>query len=115
MTKLFAALILSFGLLRAADITGAWSAQVETDAGGGTPAFVFKQAGDQLTGTYTGTFGKSELKGTVKGDDVVFTFTIDAGGQTAKVEYKGKIDGGKMSGTVVFGDLAKGTWKAQKN
>ena len=115
MKRLFLAGILSAALLLAADITGTWSAQVETDMGSGTPTFTFKQSGDQLSGTYKGNFGEQKLTGTVKDNDVEFSFTIDAGGQTAKAAYKGKIDGASMSGSVVFGDLAKGTWKAKKS
>ena len=115
MKRLILTGILSAALLLAADITGTWSAEVETDMGSGTPAFAFKQTGGQLTGTYTGTFGEQKLTGTVKGDDVEFTFTVDAGGQTAKVVYKGKIEGASMSGSVDIGGLAKGTWKAKKS
>lgn len=107
--------ILSAALLLAADITGRWNAEVETDMGSGTPTFDFTQSGEQLSGTYKGTFGEQKLTGTVKGNDVEFSFTIDAGGQTAKALYKGKIDGASISGTVAFGDLAKGTWKAKKS
>jgi hypothetical protein len=114
MRRLVVATLLSAALLLAADISGTWNAEVETDMGSGTPTFEFKQAGGQLSGTYKGTFGEQKLTGTVKGDDVEFSFTFDAGGQTAKAVYKGKIEGAAMSGTVVLGDLAKGKWKAKK-
>ncbi len=115
MKRLIFAGFLSAALLLAADITGSWSAAVETDMGSGNPTFDFKQTGGELSGTYKGNFGEQKLTGTVKGGDVEFSFTIDAGGQTAKAVYKGKIDGASMSGSVVFGDLAKGTWKAKKS
>lgn len=115
MLRLLVATLLCAALSLAADITGTWTAEVETDMGSGTPAFEFKQTGEQLSGTYKGTFGEQKLTGTVKGDDVEFNFTIDAGGQSAKVNYTGKIEGAAMSGSVVFGDLAKGKWKAKKS
>lgn len=83
--------------------------------GSGTPTFVFKQSGEELSGTYKGTFGEQKLTGTVKGDQVEFSFTIDAGGQTARAVYKGKIEGSTINGSVEFGDLAKGKWKAKKS
>ena len=107
--------IMSATLLLAADITGTWNAEVETDMGSGTPTFVFKQSGEELSGTYKGTFGEQKLTGTVKGDQVEFSFTIDAGGQSAKAVYKGKIEGSSINGSVEFGDLAKGKWKAKKS
>jgi hypothetical protein len=33
------------------DVSGKWTFQVETGAGSGSPTFVFKQGGEQLTGT----------------------------------------------------------------
>jgi len=39
------------------DVTGKWEFNVQKDAGGG-----FKQAGEKLTGTYSGLFGTAELK-----------------------------------------------------
>ena len=107
--------LLSASLLLAADITGTWNAEVETDMGSGTPTFVFKQTGEELSGTYKGTFGEQKLTGKVKGDQVEFSFTIDAGGQTAKALYKGKIEGSAINGSVEFGDMAKGKWKAKKS
>ena len=69
----------------AEDISGKWTFNVETAAGSGTPTFVFKQAGEKLTGTYNGTFGSAELTGTVKGSDVEFTFEANVGDQKGKV------------------------------
>jgi hypothetical protein len=47
----------------------------------------------------------------VKGDDVEWAFeTEDAG----KVVYKGKLDGGKIKGTVEYGQLGKGSFSAEK-
>src|SRR5262249_21223455 len=73
------------------DISGKWTFNVETSAGSGTPTFVFKQAGEKLTGTYNGTFGTAELTGTVKGDAIEFSFEASVGDQKGKVTYKGKI------------------------
>jgi hypothetical protein len=111
------ALVLS--LLSAAafaeDISGKWTFNVETAAGSGTPTFVFKQAGEKLTGTYNGTFGTAELTGTVKGSDVEFTFDAVLGDQKGKVVYKGKIEApGKMQGSVDYAGLGAGTWTGSK-
>jgi hypothetical protein len=99
----------------AADISGTWNAAVETEAGSGTPTFVFKQAGDQLTGTYSGAFGESKLTGTVKGNVVTWTFEAPANGENIKCTYSGTLDGdSKMKGTIDFGSLGKGTFTATK-
>lgn len=111
ITSILAGLIL-FGLvLMAADISGTWSASVALDAGSGTATFVLKQSGDKLTGTYTGALGEAQVSGTVKGSDVEWSFeNADAG----KCTYTGKLEGGKITGTVVYGQLGKGTFTAEK-
>jgi hypothetical protein len=97
--------------LAAADISGTWSASVQLDAGSGTATFVLKQSGDTLSGSYSGALGEAKVTGSVKGDDVEWAFeTEDAG----KVVYKGKLDGGKIKGTVEYGQLGKGSFSAEK-
>ncbi len=99
-------------VLVGADLSGTWSAAVTLDAGSGTATFVFKQSGDNLTGTYTGQVGTANVTGTVKGSDVEWSFEA---GQAGKVSYKGKLDdSGKITGTVVYGQLGNGTFTAEK-
>jgi hypothetical protein len=104
--------LLSALALWGADLTGTWSADVVLDAGSGTATFVFKQEGEKLTGSYTGTFGKSQLSGSVKGNQVEWSFEVD---QVGKATYTGTLDGAtKMKGAVVYGALGKGTFTAEK-
>src|SRR3989442_10966580 len=74
----------------AADISGTWEFTVETSQGSGSPSFTFKQDGEKLTGTYSGLLGKAELSGTVKGNQVEFSFEAPNAG---KVTYKGTLEG----------------------
>ena len=97
------------------DVSGKWTFNVETEAGSGSPTFVFKQVGEKLTGTYSGTFGTAELTGTVKGDAIEFSFEATIVDQKGKVVYTGKIEAAdKMKGEVEFSGLGKGTWTGTK-
>jgi len=97
------------------DVSGKWEFSVDTAAGSGTPSFVFKQDGEKLTGTYTGLFGKADLTGTVKGDQIDFKFDFSYSGQSGVAHYTGSIDSAaKMHGKVEFGDLGEGTWTGTK-
>jgi hypothetical protein len=101
--------------LLAHDISGNWEFTVDTSAGSGSPSFVFKQEGENLTGVYTGLFGKANLNGTVKGAQVDFKFDFSYSGQSGVAHYTGTIASDKkMSGKVEFGDLGDGTWTAVK-
>ena len=96
----------------AADISGAWQFALVTPTTKGSPSFEFKQDGETLTGTYAGKFGKANVSGTVKGDQVEFTFGVPNSG---KARYKGTLDGPtRMKGNVEYGDLADGTFTAKK-
>jgi hypothetical protein len=100
---------------RAHDITGKWEFDVQLPAGSGTPSFVFKQSGEKLAGTYTGLMGTAEVTGSVKGDDIEFSFEASIQDQKGKVVYKGKVESAtQMKGDVDYAGLGKGTWTAKK-
>jgi len=96
----------------AEDITGKWEFKVQTPRRNGSPSFTFKQDGEKLSGTYSGLFGKAPLSGTVKGDQVEFSFKARFVGG---VQYTGTIEGPtSMKGNVEYGNLGKGTFTAAK-
>jgi len=96
------------------NISGAWAFDVQTDQGGGQPTITFKQDGEKLTGKYEGQLGNSDLTGTVKGNAVHFTFSIDAQGQQAPVTYDGTVDKATMKGTMNIAGMINGTFTATK-
>jgi len=101
--------------LLARDISGNWEFAVETAAGSGSPSFVFKQDGEKLTGTYTGLFGKADIEGTVKGDQIDFKFNFSYEGQSGAAHYSGTVESDKkMTGKVEYEGLGEGTWTATK-
>ena len=92
------------------DVTGTWDFVVELDIGGGEPVFVFEQEGEELTGTYQGTFGTADVTGTVTGNQIEFRF----GGEAAQAVYVGTIDGDTMQGTCDYGGVGEGNWEAKR-
>jgi hypothetical protein len=89
---LFAALAL------AADISGKWTGDMPGRGGDTMPAtFNFKADGDKLTGTMTGPQGDVPLQeGKISGDNVSFSTTLDFGGNSVKIVYKGTVSGDTM-------------------
>src|SRR5215510_4841242 len=75
----------------ATDISGTWACSIEM--GGPKPtnvSFVFKQTGEKLSGAYTNPKGSEfPVTGTVKGDQVVFSYELSADRQTMTVRYAG--------------------------
>jgi|HubBroStandDraft_6_1064221.scaffolds.fasta_scaffold457756_3 hypothetical protein len=114
MKKLAVLIVLVLSALKVfgADMTGTWQVAVVLDAGSGAATFTFKQTGEALTGTYSGTFGSSQVTGTVKGDQIEWSFDND---QVGHVTYQGSVDGaGKIKGTVIYGQLGKGSFAGEK-
>ncbi|HXJ96188.1 MAG TPA: hypothetical protein VMT20_25395 [Terriglobia bacterium] len=97
-----------------ANVSGEWDLSVETPNGTGTPSVTFKQDGENLTGTYKGRFGESQLKGTIKGNEFTFTVTISIQGQDLVLDYSGTVDGDSMKGKAKFGDYGEGNFTGKK-
>ena len=113
--------VVAFGLLSTArlaaqgtNVTGEWAFTVQTDQGGGSPIITFKQDGGKLTGKYAGQLGNADLTGTVKGNAIHFTFTIDVQGQQAPVTYDGTVEKNTMKGKLDIGGMVNGTFTATK-
>ena len=96
------------------NVTGDWAFTVQTDQGGGSPTITFKQDGEKLTGKYNGQLGNADLTGTVKGNAIHFTFTIDVQGQQAPVTYDGTVEKNTMKGKLDIGGMVNGTFTATK-
>ena len=121
IVRFLSVVVLGTGLLttaplfaQATNVTGEWLFNVNTDQGGGTPTITFKQDGEKLTGKYVGQLGSSDLTGTVKGDAIKFTFTIDAQGQQAPVNYEGTVEKNTMKGKLDIAGMINGTFTATK-
>jgi hypothetical protein len=97
------------------DVTGKWAFNVETAAGSGTPTITFAQDGEKLTGKYAGQLGEADLTGTVKGQDIAFTFNVDAQGTVLNFKYTGTIENkDALKGKVEIVGLGEGTFTAKR-
>ena len=101
-------------LAQATDVSGEWAFSVTTDQGTGTPAITFKQDGEKLTGKYVGQLGAADLTGTLKGNAIHFTFTLDVQGQQAPVTYDGTVEKNTMKGKMDIAGMVNGTFTATK-
>ncbi len=102
-----------------ANVAGAWTMEVTTDAGGTTtPSMTLQQDGTTLTGRYTSeTLGDADVTGTVEGSKVTINFTADLQGQEVPVTYVATLGAdGVLTGTIdLAGGLATGTFTARRS
>ena len=97
------------------NVTGKWAFNVETAAGSGTPTITFKQDSEKLTGKYAGQLGEADLTGTVKGQEIAFTFNVDAQGTMLNFKYTGTIENkDALKGKVEIVGLGEGTFTAKR-
>jgi hypothetical protein len=114
MRQLILALTLVFGAAVAAfaaDATGTWTAEFDTQIGVQKYVFTFKVDGDKLTGEAAaermGEKSTVTLQGgTVKGDQIAFTEPLDFQGQQVAITYTGTIAGDEIKFTRKVGDFA---------
>lgn len=97
------------------DVSGEWVFDVQTEAGSGSPTFVFTQSGEKLTGKYKGTFGEADLTGTVTGKTIKFSFSADAQGTAVTIVYDGVIESNTaIKGKVDLGGVGSGTFTGKR-
>ena len=100
-------LILAFALVLgtavaalAADVTGTWTAEFDTQIGVQKYVFTFKVDGEKLTGTTTGMNGDVPITdGSIKGDAVAFNVVANFNGTDVKIVYKGTVAGDEIKFT----------------
>jgi hypothetical protein len=68
-----------------------------------------------LTGHYSGQLGEADLKGTVKGSTIEFSFATEVQGFHLESSYNGTIDKDTMKGSVSISGLGtEGTFTAKR-
>jgi len=96
-------------------VAGIWNASVTTPNGGGNPTLTFAVKGDSVTGTVKRPTGEVvPLRGTIKGSDLTYTYTITNDGQPVPVTMKAKVVGDSLSGTMDFAGAMTGQITAKR-
>ena len=84
----------------AQSITGEWDASMNTPGGARAMKIVFAQDGEKLTGTVKREAGDAPLTGTVKGNEVKFSYVISYGGNPITMSVTTTLAGDEMKGQV---------------
>jgi hypothetical protein len=114
MLKLHLATLLALAVtltaLHAADVTGKWKSEFDTQIGHLKYMYELKADGEKLTGKafreLEGTKTTIELiEGKIKGDEVSFVEPLKVQEQDIRIEYKGKIAGDEIKLVRKVGDF----------
>jgi hypothetical protein len=93
MLVVAALVFLSLSGLRAADVTGKWTATFNTELGEQSYTYDFVVKGTVLTGTAKGNLtGESKISdGKVEGDKISFVENVDFQGMPLRIAYTGQM------------------------
>lgn len=101
--------------LKGFEVDGKWNFQVTTANGVGEPTFTFEKKNGKLMGNYSGAFGDSKIRGTVKGRKLSWNVSGMLNGQAVTSDYEGEFSGpGKMKGIVIFNEQFEAEWTATR-
>jgi hypothetical protein len=94
-----AGLIVSVSALAAdANVAGSWAMSTETAQGVRESTLTLVQQGTALTGTIKGARGENPVTGSVAGNVVKFSYTLNMQGNEIKIDYEATVDGAAMTG-----------------
>jgi len=111
-----ALLLVAVGSLLAADVTGTWTASIDTQIGVQDYTYTFKIEDGKLTGTAKSQFGETKIaEGSVKGDEITFVENLDFQGQPLRIVYKGKISGDEIKFNRQVADVASEDFVAKRS
>ena len=73
------------------------------------------QNGASFTGTMTSSVGTQEISdGQITGRNLTWTVTLQMGGQSITLNYRGEVDGNRMSGSAELGSFGSATFTAER-
>ncbi len=98
----------------AQSIAGEWDAAMNTPGGVRNFKIIFEVKGDTLTGTVKRGAGDSQLRGTIKGNVVNFSYTVNYNGNDLTLTMNATVDGDTMKGTVDFAGAGEDEFSAKR-
>jgi opacity protein-like surface antigen len=118
---LFAAVLIltAFACAYAADITGKWTAQFDTQVGLQKYTYEFKAEGTILTGKALADIAGAESQSTIQdgkinGDEISFVEMQKYQGQEIRIVYKGKVSGDEIKFSRNVADQANEEFVAKR-
>jgi len=82
--------------------------------GTNTTKVTLKQDGQKVSGAFKGQAGELPLDGTLTGDELKFTFTVQFQGQPLPITLTGKVEGASIAGKADYGGFAEGEFTAKR-
>ena len=92
------------------DVSGVWKINFENEAATETVMVSFAQQDSTLTGHYLGYFDITQLAGSMRGNDIAFSYDIDG----IVINHFGRLQGNMITGSYHAGEFENGDFKATR-
>jgi hypothetical protein len=108
-------LLATVSLAAQADVTGEWEASYATPLGPQELKIYLTQEGPRISGHTTSEYGESQVRGSIDGQNITFTFDATDGGKAVVIRVTAQVEGTRMRGTAKIGDRADGAFTAERS
>lgn len=99
----------------AAQVAGEWAMMVTSPQGPLDVTMTLVQSGSSFTGTMTSPMGSQEISdGQINGRSLTWSLTMQIGGQSITLNYRGEVDGNRMTGSAELGSFGSATFTAER-
>jgi imidazolonepropionase-like amidohydrolase len=99
----------------AAQIAGTWGLTLQSPQGPMDITMSVNQSGASFSGTMTSMMGTQTIdEGQVNGRNVSWSLTMQVGGQSITLNYRGQVEGNRMTGSAELGSFGTATFTAEK-
>ncbi|HEU5217278.1 MAG TPA: amidohydrolase family protein [Gemmatimonadales bacterium] len=99
----------------AAQLGGAWTMTLQSPQGPLELTMTVTQSGSTFSGSMVSPLGASEVSGgEIAGRTATWSTTIQVGGQSITLNYRGEVDGNRMTGSADLGTFGTATFTAEK-
>lgn len=96
-----------------ANVGGNWTVVTQGQRGSGTHKMSIRQDGSKISGSLESDRGDESLQGSVEGNDIHFSVSINTPRGAMTLEYDGKVRGDSMKGTM-RSPFGSGSWSAKR-
>lgn len=99
----------------AAQVAGAWSMTLTGPQGPVDITMTLTQSGSSFSGTMASQVGNQEISdGQISGRTITWSSTISIGGQSITLNYRGEVDGSRITGSAELGSFGSATFTAER-
>jgi hypothetical protein len=96
-----------------ANVAGTWQFSADSSQGTFTATLTIEQNGGTIKGTQKSDFGDAPVTGTVTGNAIQFSVTVNSPNGSFTVTHDGTVTGDTMKGTFKINDNS-GSWSATR-